>query len=86
MTDQDLTRVTERIAGHVSAFLSSHSEFHGPELHRYVEAQVGGYVAPGSPDRIMRMMRQKGLVNYELVSRSQSLYRALPVEIQRELF
>lgn len=82
----EITRVTERIAGHVSAFLSTHSEFHGPELHRYVEAQVGGYVAPGSPDRIMRAMRQRGEINYVVVSRSQSLYRSIPVKGQMELF
>jgi len=48
------------------------------DLRQYVQLRVGGYVAPGSPDRIMRNLRHKGKINYELVSRSKSLYRALP--------
>lgn len=86
MTDQDLTRVSTAISAHVTAFLSTHDEFHGPDLYRYVAEQMDGYIAAGSPDRIMRMMRQRGEINYELLSRSQSLYRSIPVKGQMELF
>jgi hypothetical protein len=36
--------------------------------------------APGSPDRILRLMRQEGHLNYRVVSRSGSLYELLFME------
>lgn len=32
------------------------------------------YVAPGSPERVMRDLRQKKVIDYRLVSRRYSLY------------
>ena len=53
------------------------------------EPASGNRVAPDSPGRILRQLRQQRLLNYEVVSRRQSLYRVLPVERpaeQAELF
>lgn len=90
MTEQaeNIQRVNQAIGQHVTAFLDSHlnQEFHVDEMRQYVSANVDGYVAPASPDRILRMLRQKGAVNYTVISRSRSLYRALPVKGQMELF
>lgn len=75
----DISRVNNAIAKHIEKFLGTHKEFHVEELRKYVFDNVNGYVAPASPDRILRDLRQKGHVNYVVVSRSQSLYRSLPV-------
>ncbi len=82
--NEDIARVSDAIAQHVTAFLTArlHQEFHVSELHSYCAEHTKGYIAPGSPDRILRSLRQKGKVNYEVVSRSQSLYRAIPLEGQ----
>lgn len=86
--NNDIARVSSSIAPHVSAFISERvgQEFHGIDLHRFVESRVGGYVAPGSPDRILRLLRAKGELSYELVDRRQSLYKATSIETQMELF
>ena len=82
--NEDIARVTESIAPHVTAFISEHlnREFHVADLHNYVSAQVGGYIAPASSDRILRQLRQKGRLNYIVTDRSKSLYRAIPLEGQ----
>ena len=48
-------------------------------LENWVDRTCGP-VAGGSVSRIMRDMRQKGRISYELVSRHKSLYRALPLD------
>lgn len=85
---ENITRVSQVIGQHVTAFLDAHlnQEFHVDDLRQYVSAQVGGYIAPASPDRILRDLRQKKKVNYEVVSRSKSLYKSLPVAGQMQLF
>jgi hypothetical protein len=85
---QNIERVGEAISQLVIAFLRSHigKEFHVESLRQFVYSNVDGYVAPASPDRILRDLRQKGKVNYEVVSRSKSLYRAIPVDEQGTLF
>lgn len=90
MTEQteNLTRVRDSIAPHIIRFIREHSgqEFHGADLQQYVASHVNGFVAPGSPDRILRDLRKRKVVNYELVSRSRSLYRAVPIGEQGKLF
>jgi hypothetical protein len=75
---ENITRVRDSIAPHIIRFINERSgqEFRGADLQQYVAAHVNGFVAPGSPDRILRDLRKRGVVDYELVSRSQSLYRA----------
>ena len=65
--------------------------FHMEDLHLFVQQRLpfNGRVAPASTDRILRQLRQQGLLNYKVVSRRQSLYRVVPVERpaeQAELF
>lgn len=88
MTDQfdNITRVSDAIGVHVTAFVRGHlhQEFHVEDLRRYICDRVT--VAPSSPDRIMRDLRAKGKINYEVVNRRKSLYVALPVNDQLTLF
>jgi DNA-binding PadR family transcriptional regulator len=73
---ENLDRVRDRIAAAVLEFASLFCgvTFHAEQLHRYVSDRVGK-VAPGSADRILRHLKQKGLVNYTVVDRARSLYR-----------
>lgn len=80
---EEKQRVSDRIAGAIVAFwLAREGEFHVEELRAYVE-RVVGKTAPASADRILRDLRQRKVINYVVVSRSQSLYRALPLEDER---
>jgi ribosomal protein S25 len=85
---QNIERVSTAISNLVVAFLRSHigKEFHVESLRQYVFSNVQGYVAPASPDRILRDLRQKGVIDYRVVNRRQSLYMALPVNEQGKLF
>jgi len=71
-----LHRVTSKTSAAIAEFfakLEVGATFHAQELRDYVAAQVP--VAPASPDRVMRKLRQVGEINYELVDRRGSLYR-----------
>ena len=70
-----LDRVSDRIAKHVLAFCRAHVglEFHMDWLTQYV--RECGWAAPDSAGRILRSLRQRGLVEYSLLSRRDSLYR-----------
>jgi hypothetical protein len=74
--EKELRRVTGNIGQAIESFfgeLQDGQEFHAGDLHMYVHERCGG--APASADRVMRSMRQLGQVSYEVVSRSNSLYR-----------
>lgn len=75
----NITRVSANIAPHICHFLESHlnQEFHADDLRQYVSERTT--IAPGSADRVLRDLRKRGVISYEVVSRSRSLYRALPV-------
>jgi hypothetical protein len=51
---------------------------HAEDLRNHV-SNVVGKTAPGSADRILRDLRQRGKVNYDVVNRRQSLYRITDV-------
>lgn len=74
--DQHLSRVRERIAAAIVEFSSNRKEFFADELRAYVTQKVER-VAPGSPDRVLRDLRQKGVLNYRVISRSKSRYELL---------
>lgn len=78
--DEHLGRVSVRIANAIVAFCVEQlgRQFHADDLRQYVRAAVGE-IAPGSADRVLRDLRQHGALNYEVVSRSKSLYRVLDV-------
>ena len=73
---ENLDRVYSRIAGHIITF---HDErrgqyFRAEDLRQYVLDREPS-IAPGSPDRILREMRLKGVLSYEVVNRRASLYQ-----------
>ena len=84
MTDiqqQNLTRVSEIIGPLVLAFylltLESGAPWRMADLTAYVAERAD--TAPDSAGRILRSLRQTGKLDYEVLSRSESLYQSLPV-------
>lgn len=73
---KQLARVTCAIGRAVLDFARSRvgQEFHANDLRAYVD-MASGPTAPGSADRVMRDMRRRGVLDYTLISRGQSLYR-----------
>ena len=71
----ELERVSNRIAGALIHFCRKRvgKTFHADDLRVFVMRNVGE-VAPGSADRILRDLRQRGLINYHVLSRRDSLY------------
>lgn len=88
MTDPHLARVTSRIGLAVLAFAAAHhgESWHMDELRQFIEQQVGT-VAPASPDRVLRQLRAKRALNYQVLNRRASLYQwqPVPVPTQQEL-
>jgi Fe2+ or Zn2+ uptake regulation protein len=74
----NLERVSSRIGAAVLSFCQAHKQFHAGELHQHVE-QATGVSAPASADRILRDLRQRGVVEYRVVSRRESLYEVVNV-------
>jgi hypothetical protein len=77
---RELKRVSGRLASTVLDFLRSKvgQRFRASELHAYVaERKVG---APGSADRVMRMLKASGQCSYVLINRAQSLYQCMRCE------
>jgi hypothetical protein len=74
--DSELARVSSRIALAVLSFCRSHAgeEFFADDLRAHV-AQACGKSAPDSASRVLRDLRAKGLVSFEVVNRAQSRYR-----------
>lgn len=72
----DFARVSSRIGGAVVEFCRANRMFHAGELHRHVELATG-VSAPASADRILRDLRKRGVVNYRVVSRGESLYEVI---------
>lgn len=74
-----LERVASRIGAAVLEFCRGHKTFHAGELHHNVEVKTG-VSAPASADRILLDLRQKGVVQYRVVSRRESLYEVMEVK------
>jgi F0F1-type ATP synthase alpha subunit len=72
---EQITRVSGAIASHVRHYLAVHAgeQFHSSDLDAYVRQQVG-HIAPGSADRILRLLKRNGEVSYTVVNRRASLY------------
>ena len=80
---RQIKRVGGRIGEIVLDFCRTykpHGEFHATLLHEYVKQRAGTHIAPDSPNRILRQLAQQGDVSYEVVNRSQSLYRITAVK------
>lgn len=78
--ENNLERVVDNIGIVILRFCAEREgiEFHAAELREHVVARLPS-TAPDSPSRVLREMRLKGLVDYVLVSRAQSLYRIVAV-------
>lgn len=77
-----LARVKAGIAPRVLAFFAAKQvgdEFHVNDLTRFVW-EVFPSVAADSPRRVMAALKAEKLLNYELVSRTDSLYRVAEME------
>jgi len=72
---QYLDAVSSRIGSAILDFCCAQvgQEFHADDLRRFVSQKVG-LCAPGSADRVLRDLRQRGAIDYVCVSRSESLY------------
>lgn len=75
---EHLERVRSKIARSVLAFCRDNEWFHAQELRDHVVADT--LVAPASPDRILRDLRQRGLLNYEVIDRRASYYHVISVK------
>lgn len=71
--EENIDRVSSRIAWAIIEFCQTHKRFHADELRKYVIAQTG-ISAPGSADRILRDLRSRGIIRYHVVNRRESLY------------
>ena len=80
--NENLERVSSRIATTVEKFFADVSTapnpvFFAEELRERIASEIG-VVAPDSPGRIMRALRQAGRINYRVLDRAQSYYQVLP--------
>lgn len=80
----EITRVTSVIGSTILRFLrvrlaAGHNEFHAADLRAYLTEHLSEPTAPASADRVLRDLRQRGVCQYEVLSRSESLYRILSV-------
>ena len=71
-----LDRVSEKIAIYVVDFCGQQEDFLMSQLLTYVRSKVSN-LAPDSPGRILRDLRQKGVLDYRVVDRKNSHYRVM---------
>ncbi len=74
---QERERVRSRIEALIREFCRENDTFHMDQLTFYVQARMK--VAPDSPGRILRQLRQQRRLNYDVISRRESLYQVRPV-------
>lgn len=83
---ENLARVRHRLHDVILRFVSERlaagvREFHGPELHEFCGANAS------SVDRILRLLRAEGRLDYRILDRSKSHYELLPLTYtQQRLF
>jgi hypothetical protein len=75
---EHLERVSSRIARAILDYCRDHPQFHADDLRRAV-TRTTGCAAPGSADRVLRRLRQQGMIDYVCLSRSESLYEVFRV-------
>ena len=88
--DENLNRVSCRIAPAIMEFHEAKKTENRPlffagDLREFVIHKVGSDLAPASPDRVLRDLRKRGLLDYRVISRSESKYEFVWGE-QFELF
>ncbi len=80
---EQIARVKLTIADYVLEFFESKNvgdQFHDADLWKFVNAQHR--CAPASPRRIMALLAKEGRFKYELVSRSDSLFKIVELPKQ----
>lgn len=85
--DEELQRVAEKIAGAVIDFCACHRSFFMDELTSDVRSSMAGQghmIAPDSPGRVLRLLRQKKVIAYRVLSRPDSLYEVLSVATHQD--
>ncbi len=55
------------------------SAFTADQLRFYVNNTVEGGVSPSTADRVLRKLRAQSKINYLVLNRGKSLYRAVPL-------
>jgi hypothetical protein len=70
--EAELGRVTSAIGKAILEFARCNRTFHAEDLRRAVSSV--SVTAPASADRVLRDLRQRGLVSYRVVNRTESLY------------
>jgi hypothetical protein len=55
------------------------SAFTADQLRFFVNNNVSGGVSPSTADRVLRNLRQQNKLDYVVLNRSKSLYRAVPI-------
>jgi hypothetical protein len=81
---QQLNRVAVTTKDAILEFMkqrlaSEDPTFTSDQLRFYVTNNVVGKVSPSSADRVLRLLRQQGMVDYYVVNRGRSLYKAVPL-------
>lgn len=82
---ENLERVSSRIGAAIITFCGEHlrdeanPQFHAEDLREFVTRETG-ISAPGSADRILRNLRQRGVIDYRVIDRRGSLYEVLAVK------
>ncbi len=77
---QQLNRVAATTKDAILDFMkarlaSGDPTFTSDQLRFYVTNNVVGKVSPSSADRVLRLLRQQGMVDYYVVNRGRSLYK-----------
>jgi hypothetical protein len=81
---ENIARVHHKIAPAIIDYFRSRNVgyvFHVDDLRRAVAARYPG-CAPDSAGRIMRDLRQSGLIDYAVINRRQSLYRITAYQLE----
>ena len=90
MPNPELKRVALNLSQAIVCFWRTKMAWPESEQRRFTANELRQYVnhynygtAPASANRVLRMLRTKGLVNYAVINRGKSLYLALPLEINK---
>lgn len=78
---EQIDRVRNKLEPAIISFRELHGifrEFHAQDLRDFVSSYTGRHNAPASAQRIMQLLRKAGELDYEVVSRAQSLYQFVP--------
>jgi hypothetical protein len=80
MTTETIAKLPTAVAAVTEFFKTREgSAFTADQLRFYVNNTVEGGVSPSTADRVLRKLRAQSKINYLVLNRGKSLYRAIPV-------